>query len=422
MRTPKAWKSDSIKVIEWIAYYLAISAAIWVFWFVLSRDLLQTRGGDVNIFCLAGQSIRHGRNPYLAGNLGPSDTWNYLPVFAYGFRLLCSRFNFQNTYIFFYFPFLLFAMELWIKGKSWLYGVILCVSGLYSFGWVIFTGNISVLEFYLLSLSALLFFRKKYALAFFLLGLNASVKIIPMLYFPVFLLLMEQTNQRRKTFLWIAAGFLLPFLISAVFAADLIPWYFKQLLGLIPNQHSAFNEYNSFHFTNPLFISFIVSILGVGEVIKTNFFIAILGFILGMGSLYVLWRQVEPKIQSARKLEIAFSVGIIIATLLMPRLKPYSFLPALLFFYVASRDQPRWLQGVYLILLSILPNLLSYAYKYDISISVLEELPGFLIKPFEIIQTFNQPFFLILAIIIFALSIRNTIFQTDDQNSEAATI
>jgi len=113
MPTLKESKIDIIKVVEWFLYYLVISTAIWVFWFVLSRDLLQTRGGDANIFCLAGQAIRHGRNPYLTNGLGTSDSWNYLPVFVYMFRFLCSRFDFQNTYIFFYFSLFLFLLEIW---------------------------------------------------------------------------------------------------------------------------------------------------------------------------------------------------------------------------------------------------------------------------------------------------------------------
>ncbi|MCE9646339.1 MAG: glycosyltransferase 87 family protein [Chloroflexi bacterium] len=407
-------KNALIKIIEKFIYCLAISMSIWTFWFVLSKDFLQTRGFDANIFCLAGQAIRHGRNPYLTNELGTVFSWNYLPIFAHGFRILCSRFNFQLMYIFYYSLILLFALEIWIRGKSWVYGAVLCITGLYSFGWIIYTGNISVVELYLLSLSASLFFKKKYALAMFLLGLNASIKITPVLYLPIFFLFIEQKKERMKVFPWVLAGFLFPFLISGIFNLNLMPWYFKQLLGVIPGQHSAFKEYNSFYFTNPLFISLLFNILGIDKIITINFALAIIGFAIGAGVLYLIWLRMKLRVQSENNMILLFCFSIIIFTLLMPRLKPYSFLPALLFFYVASSNQRRWLQSIYLLLLSILPNLLSYAYKYDISISLLENLPNVLNRWFLIIEIFNQPFFLILATFLLLFQNENLNYQNDN--------
>lgn len=409
MKTSTKIKNDFIKTFELIVYYSIVFVAIWTFLFVLAKDLVQSqgRGGDADIFCLAGQAISIGNNPYLIENLGTTYSWNYLPIFANGFHYLCSRFNFQTTFIFFYFPLLLLGLNFWVKGESWLYGIILCASGLYSFGWVIITGNVSVLEFFLFSLSAYLFLQKKYELAFFILGLNASIKIVPILYFPVFLLFVKQANLRRKALFWTAAGFLLPFFVSAVFEKNLMPWYLKQLLGLIPDQHSAFDEFNTNYFTKPLFLSLVFNALGVDKIIKINFPIAMLGFVLGMGILYIVWLKLnlKTKIQSDENTEIFFGIMIIMATLLLPRLKPYSFLPALLLFYVASRNQNKWVQSIFLLLLSVFPNFLTYIYKYQIRIAAFDKMPVFINKVFLTMQIFNQTFFLFFAVILLIILI-----------------
>jgi len=402
MKTLIKIRIDFIKTFELIVYYFIVFVAVWLFLFVLGKDLVQSQGhgGDADIFCVAGQAMSAGKNPYLIENLGTTHSWNYLPIFAYGFHYLCSHFNFQTTFIFFYFPLLLLGLNFWVKAESWLYGVILCASGLYSFGWVIITGNVSVVEFFLFSLSAYLFLQKKYELAFFILGLNASIKIVPILYFPVFLLFVKQTNLRKKALFWTVIGFLLPFFMSAIFEKGLMSWYLKQLLGFIPDQHSAFNEFDTNYFTKPLFLSFVFNAVGVDKIIKINFPIAMLGFVLGMGILYIVWLNVKAKIQSDEYTEISFGIMIIMATLLFPRLKPYSFLPALLLFYVASKNQNKRFQSVFLVLLSVIPNYLGYIYKYQIEIAAFDRMPAFINKAFLTMQIFNQTIFLSFAVIL----------------------
>ncbi len=93
MKTLPKIKIDFIKTFELIVYYSIVFVAVWIFLFVLGKDLVQSqgRGGDADIFCLAGQAMSIGKNPYLIENLGTTHSWNYLPIFANRFHYLCSH-------------------------------------------------------------------------------------------------------------------------------------------------------------------------------------------------------------------------------------------------------------------------------------------------------------------------------------------
>lgn len=411
MKIKEISKPDFRKVFENLTYYLIVAIAIVVFCFVLRLDILfRPPGGDAKVFCLSGQAIHQNNNPYLTTVLGTQMSWNYPPVLAHAFNLLCSQFGFEHNYIFLYLLFLLLALIPWLDGKSWLYGTVLCATGLYSLGWVFITGNIGTIEFFLFSLSAFFLLKGKNGISFFLLGLMASIKIIPILYFPIFLLFTKTTKERVRAILFTGVGFLLLIFISSITNFDLMPWYFRQLLGLIPEQHAAFKEYGAITY-NYQFSSMVFSLFNLEDFFKNAGLIPpLLFFTLGLFLSCYLWTKVESAITSPKKLEIAFAAGVVIFTLLMPRLKPYSFLPALLFFYIASRNQKRSLQGMYVALLSIFPNFLYLTYFYfdNNKLSFLEGLPAFPAHLLQVIQTYHQTFFLFLATIVLLISIRTT--------------
>lgn len=369
-------------------YISVVLMAFWMFFNTYQGDSMPSK--DTDVYCRAGGVIRSAQNPYLVSALGSEVSWNYLPIYAYGFRFLCNRMGFLANYTIFYILIFLASLESWLGNKNWLYGLALCATGLYSFGWTLKTGNFSIGEFFLFSLSALMLLKKQYRLACFLLGLTASMKIFPALYFPVFLILIPGKKQKITSLLWGLAGFALPFILSTLLHPELMPWFFKQLLGLIPGQHSAIGEKGSIY--NPSFAFMILSLFRIQLAGSTELLISF-GILLLLAPLaFLLIRKTLPGLVQERP-ELALGLGIITITLLMPRIKPYGFLPALLAIYLITRNQDDWQRAGFLLILSIIP----LGIKAFIQQGIDLPMTGFAEAGLFFLEHSHQPFFLLVS-------------------------
>jgi hypothetical protein len=354
-------------------FVLVISVILFLFTLNLGLKSFQT-GRDLEVFCQAGKVIANGGNPYLTSQLGLELSWNYPSALAYGFYFACPFFNLEQNYIWVYAILFFVGMSLWLTRKAWLYGIVLCSTSLFTLGWVMITGNISTLEFFLFSISILLFFRKKINASLFVFGLFASLKLIPILYLPAFLIPSlrggdsptKQSPKNSKIIdqvkmtLWSLAGFISLPLLSFITSPHLFAWYLRQMFGLIPNQHNPLNEFTPLVLNQSLSVM-ILSLVGLESQLEELNLIFSLGiYILGICLFYFIYKNLyKPENHF-----VIFSLAIIILTVFMPRLKPYSFLPAILCFYLISREQSNLLKSIYLILLSIVPTILHLIYFY----------------------------------------------------------
>jgi len=384
-------------------------SALLIFCFILTLDAIARELGlDAQVFCRAGQVIHEHNNPYLTTLLGTVLSWNYPPIMAHGFYVVCSFLSFEKYYALFYALLLLAGLIPWLDGTSWFYGVTLCASGLYTLGWVFITGNVSVIEFLLFSLSIFLFVRRKYNGSFFLLGLMAGIKIIPILYLPILLYFAPTTREKRNGLFYAGLGFILLVSISLITDFNLVPFYFKQLMGGIPGQHAAFTEHTDAVYS-PSFPAMVLSFFGL-DLVGTSFY-SILSLLFYVFGLFLCVYMVRKAGKSPSPPDLASSIGIcvIILTLLMPRFKPYSFLPALLSFYIVTRNQSRLRQGIYIVLLSIIPSLLYFSYFY--LGWTFDQLPFFIGQLFSTIQAFHQTFSLLLATVVLLMAIGGPNFE-----------
>ena len=371
-------------------YYLVLTISIVLFLFAINLAVQNFETGrDIQVFCRAGVVISNGQNPYLTSELELELSWNYPSILAYAFHIPCTFFNFEQNYILPYILFFVISLLFWLQKQNWFYGIALCATGLFNLGWVMITGNLSTIEFLLFSLSAFLLFRNKINASVFLFGLMASMKLIPILYLPAFLFLQNDMKKKITTISWAMIGFLSLPLLSLISSPHLFPFYLRQLFGLIPNQHNPLNEFTPIVLNQSLSVM-ILSFLGLeSQLEKLNLIFSLVIYALGIFALYIIFKTLSKSGQPENKL-ILFSFGIIILTIFMPRLKPYSFLPALLCFYLISREQSALFKSIYLILLSIVPTVLHLIYFYT--------------QTSEKIFIFHQISFLCLATIVLVFS------------------
>ncbi|MBL8092043.1 MAG: DUF2029 domain-containing protein [Anaerolineales bacterium] len=370
-------------------YILILATSILLFLFTLNLGLRSFQTGkDLEVFCQAGRVIAKEGNPYLTSQLGLELSWNYPSALAYGFYFACPLFNLEQNYIWIYTILFLLGLGLWFTHKDWLYGIILCSTGLFTLGWTMITGNISTIEFLLFSISIFLFFRKKINASLFVFGMFASLKLIPILYLPAFLILQTNTKDKIKAIAWSLAGFISLLLLSFITSPHLFTWYLRQMFGLIPNQHNPLNEFEPLVLNQSLSVA-ILSLLGLESQLEELNLIFSLGiYILGIFALYSVYKTLyKPENHF-----VIFSLAIILLTIFMPRLKPYSFLPAILCFYLISKEQSNLLKSLYLILLSIMPTIFHLIYFYT--------------ENNEKIFAFHQTIFLVVAafLLIFNLN------------------
>lgn len=371
-------------------YYFVIAASLLLFLFAikLAMQSFQT-SRDLEVFCQAGKVIANGGNPYLTSQLGLELSWNYPSALAYGFYFICPLFNLEQNYIWIYAILFFIGISLWFTHKDWLYGIILCSTGLFTLGWTMITGNISTIEFLLFSISILLFFRKKINASLFVFGMFASLKLIPILYLPAFLMTQDSTKDKAKIILWSFAGFISLPLLSFITSPHLFAWYLRQMFGLIPNQHNPLNEFEPLVLNQSLSVA-ILSLLGLESQLEALNLIFSLGiYILGICLFYLIYKTVyKPENHF-----VIFSLAIILLTIFMPRLKPYSFLPAILCFYLISKEQRNLIKSVYLILLSIMPTILHLIYFYtenNVKIFAFHQIIFLLITAFLLIFNLNK--------------------------------
>lgn len=352
------------KLIPDFFYIIIIAISILLFLFTLNLGLQSFQTGrDLEVFCRAGQVIADGGNPYLTSELKLELSWNYPSALAYGFYIACPLFNLEQNYIWIYSILFLIGLGLWLTRQDWLYGIALCSTGLLTLGWVMITGNISTFEFLLFSLSIFLLMRKKINASLLTFGLVASLKLIPILYLPAFLLLQNTIKEKIKMTIWALAGFFFLPLLSFITSPHLFAWHLKQMLGLIPNQHNPLNEFD-FLVLNQSFSVALLSLLGLeSQLEKLNTIVSLIIYVLSVLILYLIIKNVSQLNKSENKL-ILFSLCILILTIFMPRLKPYGFLPAILCFYIISKEHSHLCKSIYLILLSIIPIVFHLIYFY----------------------------------------------------------
>lgn len=404
-------KINRSALFETFFYYLVITLSILTFLFTINLDVRNINiGNDIKIFCNAGAAIAADKNPYLTSNIGGDLSWNYPSIMADAFSFVCPWLNLNQTYIgYFLLPFLLGLLP-WLKRRDWLYGFTLLTTGLFNIGWVIITGNVSTFEFLLFSLAVFLLIKNKPNASSFILGVMSGMKVIPILYMPAVIFLQKDVKQKLTALTWSAAGFALIPLLSLITSPKMFPWYIRQLLGLIPDQHAPVNELD----ISPLNPS--LSIL-VFSFLKTNpatsptahLVFSLVIYILGFVLFFML---IKSKVVSEQKMPLLFSIGVILLTLTLPRLKPYSFLPLLLCFYLISQYQSNLLKGIYLVLLSIIPILSHLIYFYVENSDILFES-----NILQTMLTLNQIFFACIAagLLIFSIlrQARTTTVYTD---------
>lgn len=332
----------------------------------------QSHGWDANPYCSAANAYNIGNNPYLVKNLSQAFHLIYQPIFIDLFRFLCGPLIYETTYPFIFLGILLLCVWIISDKKDIVFTLTLAIGCFYAFGWSIQSGNFVVLELFLFIVGLYFLRKRKWEWSGLFFGLAASMKLLPLIYILTFLILPEKITIRLRAILFGLIGFLLPLILSFLFHPSLMNDYMNQLLGKLPGQIPPFLEGGGM--TDPAFVRFFSDVFHLNSTPLSNIIISIIFSILfGLPVLYFLLRVVSPLLSNEERSYWSFAAVFILITLLMPRLKPYTFLDLFPLFYLLARKE-NYLRHILIIGLCVLLPvgiydlyLLHLHFKWDIS-------------------------------------------------------
>lgn len=339
---------------HYTGFLLASAIAVIVTLAGIFAVLMLGHGWDAQIFCAATRTAGSGGNPYDVRQLGLNLSWNYQPYLLVLFSGICQPpVNFASSYPILYVLLLISGVAVWKPGSDLLLALILSLGGFCGFTWAVRTGNVAVPEFLLMSFVVVLFERRKWYLGGVILAFLASLKLLTIAYLFLLVFVPEAAPARLRALTISLIAFVVTFGVSYALYPNLMKPFWEQVLGLIPDQHNAWIE--TARMTNlPLafFLTDVLALLGIHFTIPSA---VVVGTLLSFGIVFQVFRKVlSPHFIREHFLDF-FNLGVIAITLILPRLKPYSFLMVVPAVFYLLRSHGKLRQGMVVILSVIFP-------------------------------------------------------------------
>lgn len=339
----------------------------WYFLFALFLSLVislisillvlgRYHGWDARLFCAAAEAAQAGRNPYDVHELGQVLSWNYQPYLLPLFSAACrAPLSFVESYTWIYGALLLAGVAFCRPGPSWPQALPLALGAFSGFAWVLSAGNLSAVEFMLVCAAVFLVTRRRWEWTGLCLGLLGSLKLVTLAYAALLAFIPDHNSRRLRSLGLALLTFAGTFAFSAAISPDLVRPFFEQLLGLIPGQHNVWIEGGAMNnLPLALFLTDTLKLAGLDfphsiELGAGTLLAALVLFGLLPGNrLAGLARSDYPAF---------FSIGLMTITLLLPRLKPYSFLLVVPALIVLLRSREKMMQANILLVSTIIPGL-----------------------------------------------------------------
>jgi len=294
-------------------------------------------------------AFNQNKDPYILANIqdyvGDKLPYVYPPHMLIFFEIF---YFFQNIEIYRLFIVLLLATSVYFIAKSedkpdYILYIVLLVTGFFSAYWNFLTGNFAIMSLFLISVMFYLIKKDKFKESAFVNGLMTSITLYPMIFSGAFLTL-KRSYKEILTLIGIAGiTFGAIFVVSYIFNPLLAQSFTQSLIGnesQIKDTGGMSNPtpYLMFDYIAPnnILISGAISLIYIGLV---------------LGALYLFTkRNTDPfKI---------YTFGFLSMFMLLIRIKPYSFIMAVVPVYFLIKDYSYKLKIAVLLSISLFPFLM----------------------------------------------------------------
>ncbi|MBI3494015.1 MAG: DUF2029 domain-containing protein [Acidobacteria bacterium] len=340
--------SSSRKVYTLIAVLAAAHAV------VVARQIMSAPadvGWDLHVTCRGLEAIHRGADPYVGG-AGPF-FFPYLFHVAWISAPLCTLSPEGSlAYLWIYLGVVVGSVVLLARalGVEWREAALLGAVAPWLLTvayWLAWTGNVTVLEVPLAAAVVVFFHQRRHLLSSATLGAMATFKLLPVVGLLAFPLVLTKRERPARAVLAGVATFAVIVLGSLALMGSARPSYFTQLVGDLPNQHSASGEVGGP--TDPNLVEFLVQLAAALGLSHPNIPVTAIALLfLFLGASLMALRQSGIEQDSLWRTRL-FCAAFIAITLALFRLKPYAFVTLVPFLLVCWMTAERRLNGVLLL-------------------------------------------------------------------------
>jgi hypothetical protein len=319
-------------------------------------------GWDYRTTCGACKAYENGLNPYLvenskiySGNTGFLSTlaFSYPPMTLVFLVMLCIL---TSQQFFLIWSLLILVIVLLIRYADESSEMILLFTLIFTaFNATYFnflTGNFALFELLFISLIYFLLIKQEYCAVSYLIGVWSYFKLVPLLFAGSVLFFRKQLNEKIKLLLLVILSFIIMNIIAYCLFPGLTISYYSSLSGKyteIYNQLNPLDEGGNWsNNTTYFFISALFGLFIHNKDFLIVSFYGILTFVLGI----ILIKFVNNDNFDNVKI---FSICMLFIICLLPRMKFYSFIYAILPIYFLIKDTGYKIKITVLLIISLLP-------------------------------------------------------------------
>lgn len=310
---------------------------------VITNDALQFRtsyhGLDADPYCSSVMALQQGRDPYIMANYPAMPVtmhYTYMPVHLPVMRLACSLHSnhrlsvyiFQLSCIFMSLAYILYFIR---KPQTIIWLFVIVLTGFRGFRAFLDTANMAGVEFSIFLASCCLIYRNNLFSAATGLGLMASLKLMPLSFISLFYMIKNISLLKKFQMVGISIlSFAAMILISLTLFHTFFDSWLNSLFGQLPQASSIAEIWRGYEESSlfGLLVGGSLKSFLMSPQFSPLYFSTVLLLVGG----YVWWIITSPPGKDGND---TFYVGLILLILLLPRLKPYTYLLATapLFFY-----------------------------------------------------------------------------------------
>ncbi len=328
-------------VLRWGCVTLLAVSMVMIFLELASS----TAGWDFDVYCSAVAAFGAGKNPYMVGDM----PFVYLPSSLLFFEVLCAPLDIlpaRLVYGVWWALFLLAGVYAVCKAdmasdKLLLSTVIL--SGFATVYWSFATGNIAIIEIFVVALVFYGIVRGKYVLSAVSLSFLSMFKIFPLILGLSFV--WADRVVRLRSLIALILSFALIVSFNAILFRDEVMAFSSTVIGVLsrPSEHGGLNNPATFFLIKEL------SERLFDGPFPVLLFYGLLTVLIAI--LFVFFLMAEDTEGFVR----LFSMSVLGLMLIMPRLKPYDFALALVPAYFLIKDLGATQMFISLLLVSVGP-------------------------------------------------------------------
>lgn len=307
-------------------------------------------GWDYRVYMGGVDAFNHGKDPYILVNIqdyvGDTLPYVYPPHMLIFFEIF---YFFQNIGLYRLFIVSLLAMSVYFVAKTddkpeYVLYITLLVTGFFSVYWNFLTGNFAIMSLFLISIMFYLVSKDKFKESAIVNGLMTSITLYPMIFSGAFLAI-KRSYKEMLTFAFLAGlTFGIIFGLSFLINPSLVQSFINSLFGSTSQMYADRGG-----MSNPT-PYFLFGYISQDNTIVTGV-ISLLYIGLVIGAFYLFWKKNNDTFK-------LYSFGFLSMFMLLIRIKPYSFVMAVVPIYFLIKDYSYKLKIIILLAMSLFPFLM----------------------------------------------------------------